>query len=172
MATPTNSRLSVGPWGIKLTPTAHSSSKSGMKSPAKSHRNDSGLSLQHVIGTTADSSNCITTLPSKRLLAFTAGAAAVICTFDENLKFTQRFIRARPTAIPLNPIRDLYGPSTPTKARSRARESTATPTPFSPATTDYNDSPGGKSWTARDKVKAATCVSFSPDGKYLAVGEV
>ncbi|KAF2668276.1 WD40 repeat-like protein [Microthyrium microscopicum] len=175
MATPNNSRLSVGPWGVRLTPTAQSSSKPS-KAPSKASRNDAGLSLNHVIGTTAESPNSLTTLSSKRLLAFTAGAAAVICTFDQDLNFTQRFYRARPTAIPLNPILAVYGPSTPTsstasfRARPANRDSIAPAAPFSPST-DYTDSPGGKSWTARERVKAATCVSFSPDGRYLAVGE-
>jgi len=172
MATPTNSRLSVGPWGVRLTPTTNGT-KSAVKTPAKHPRTEAGLSLHHVIGTTANSPNAVTTLPAQKLLAFTAGAAAVISTFDESLTFTQRFYRARPTAVPLNPVPSVYGPSTPTtgssdfRAKLSLKDSAAT-TPFSP---DYADSPG-RSWTARERVKAATCVSFSPDGKYLAVGEV
>jgi hypothetical protein len=180
MATPTNSRLSVGPWGVRLTPLSTNASKArqskGSGSSSVSRRDDAGLSLRHVIGTTANTPNSISTLPHKRLLAVTAGAAAVICSFDEKLGFTQRFYRARPKAVPLNPIPSVYGPSTPTGAgefRSRAshRDSMMGNGPFTP-TGDWSDSPGGKSWTAKDRVKAATCVSFSPDGKYLAVGEV
>jgi hypothetical protein len=188
MATPTNSRLSLGPWGVRLTPVSTSTASSAqtpkptvVKTPshhtAKTSRAEAGLSLSHVIGTTANSSNALTTLPSKQLLAFTAGAAAVICSFDDQLKFTQRFYRARPTAIPLNPVPSIYGPSTPTtsstdfRSKVSAKES-ALGTPFTPKTSEHIDSPAGKSWTARERVKAATCVSFSPDGKYLAVGEV
>jgi hypothetical protein len=178
MATPTNPRLSgMGPWGVRLTPTLHTPKSNNTKS--KSTKNDAGgLSLKHVIGTTANAPNSIATLPPKNLLAFTAGAAAVICSFDDKLNFTQRFYRARPTAIPLNPVPTVYGPSTPTnnaadfRTRPSARESTIGTTSFSASTTEWSDSPGGKSWTARERVKAATCVSFSPDGKYLAVGEV
>jgi hypothetical protein len=177
MATPTNPRLSVGPWGVRLTPTLHTPKSNNSKS--KSAKNDAGgLSLKHVIGTTANAPNSFATLPSKNLLAFTAGAAAVICSFDDKLNFTQRFYRARPTAIPLNPVPTVYGPSTPTsnaadfRTRTSARESTLGATSFSASTAEWSDSPGGKSWTARERVKAATCVSFSPDGKYLAVGEV
>ena len=36
---------------------------------------------------------------------------------------------------------------------------------------DWSDSPGGKSATAKDRVKAATSVALSPNGKWLAVGE-
>jgi hypothetical protein len=174
MSTPTNPRLSVGPWGaLRLTPTSHT-----IKSTAKSktaQKSDAGLSLRHVIGTTANSPNAIATLPSKNLLAFTAGAAAVLCSFDDKLTFTQRFYRARPTAVPLNPVTNVYGPATPNgvnefRARTAVRESIAGG-PLSPTGGEWSDSPG-RSWTARERVKAATCVSFSQDGKYLAVGEV
>lgn len=142
---------------------------------AKSNKNDAGLSLRHVIGTTASAANSIDTLPSSNSLAFTAGAAAVLATFNEDLTFNQRFYRARPTAVPLNPSPSIYEPSTP-NGREDLRRRTAVfgREPQSPATGDGFESPGaiGRSWTAKERVKAATCVSFSPDGKYLAIGEV
>jgi hypothetical protein len=174
--TPTNPRMSVGPWGLRVTPSGHASAKTN-KQTSKSSRNDAGLSLRHVIGTTANSPNSMDTLPSHRSLGFTAGAAAVICSFDDKLRLNQRFYRARPTAVPLNPTPTVYSPSTPGgtaefRSRSSIRESGVGTAPYSPGTAEWSDSPGGKSWTARERVKAATCVSFSPDGKYLAVGEV
>jgi hypothetical protein len=176
--TPTNPRMSAGPWNLRITPSGHPSPRTATKSTNKTNRNNAELSLRHVIGTTASSPNSIDTLPSKRLLGFTAGAAAVICSFDEKLKLTQRFYRARPTAVPLNPTPTVYGPSTPSgataefRSRTTIRESGVGITAFSPGASEWSDSPGGKTWTARERVKAATCVSFSPDGKYLAVGEV
>jgi hypothetical protein len=171
-STPSNSRLT--PWGNKLTPSRPSTTKTSSKSSR-----DAGLSLRHVIGTTANSANAIDTLPSSKSLAFTAGAAAVLATFDDNLRLSQRFYRARPQARPLNPTPIVYSPSTPingaielrTRTAATLRDAGAGVSPFG-TPNERSDSPGGKTLSAKDRVKAATCVSFSPDGKYLAVGEV
>lgn len=37
---------------------------------------------------------------------------------------------------------------------------------------DWSDSPSSKTWTSRERIKAATCLSLSRDGRFLAVGEV
>ena len=31
---------------------------------------------------------------------------------------------------------------------------------------------GGRTWTSRERIKAVTSVSISPNGRFLAVGEV
>ncbi|KAF2404895.1 WD40 repeat-like protein [Trichodelitschia bisporula] len=178
--TPSNPRMTNHPWGLRATPSTSPFIKT---SPAKSSRTarmtDAGLSLRRVIGTTASSPNAIDTLSSARSLAYTAGAAAVITTFDRDFQLTQRFYRARPTALPLNPSPSIYEPSTPTSSSEFRKRPTgslrdaggATGSPFGTPSADYNDASGSKTWAARERVKAATCVSFSPDGKYLAVGE-
>lgn len=178
--TPSQSRMNNSVWSLRQTPSNSPFSRSStVKTPNKSARADAGLSLKHVIGTTANSANAIATHPPSRSLAFTAGAAAVLATFDSNLSITQRFYRARPTAIPLNPTPIVYAPSTPltpgaelrTRTAATLRDAGAGISPFGTPTGEWADSPGGKPWSARERVKAATCVSLSPDGKYLAVGE-
>ncbi|RDI82251.1 hypothetical protein Vi05172_g7952 [Venturia inaequalis] len=181
MALTPNSRTSTAPWNLKVTTPSNSPFLKSPNAKASRHgRNDTGLSLRHVIGTTASSANSIDALSSTRSLAFTAGAAAVIATFDDQLAFTQRFYRARPNATPLNPSPVIYEPSTPTTPSDHLRRRTATPSlqatgttvsPFGTPGPESNESPGGKTWTARERVKACTCTSLSPDGKYLAVGE-
>lgn len=179
--TPSQSRMNSSTWAFRQTPSNSPFTRAGtVKISNKSSRADAGLSLKHVIGTTANSANAIATHPPARSLAFTAGAAAVLATFDSDLQVTQRFYRARPTAIPLNPTPIVYGPSTPvnpggelrTRTAATLRDAGAGMSPFGTPNGDWADSPGGKPWSARERVKAATCVSLSPDGKYLAIGEV
>ncbi|KAB8346188.1 hypothetical protein FH972_023234 [Carpinus fangiana] len=141
-------------------------------------REEQCLALKQVIGTTADSSNGFDHLESQRSFAFVAGAAAVLARVDENLRITQRFFRAKPTAGPINsntPIYDSPTPAAPTSTFSRsrlgsaARESGVGLPPFD-LSIGVADSPGNRG-ALRERAKAATCVSLSRDGKLLAIGE-
>lgn len=183
---------------LKLTPTATpnnnspvflSSRSNSSRSQSKSRQNsssastaspfsDCGLALRRVIGcsTTAFDSH-----PPSRSFAYTAGAAAVVVHLDDELQITQRFFRARPNAPTLVTVGASFAPSTPasyiqeTRSRTAAslREAgigyqyTNSASPFA-----QDDSPSSRTWSARERIKAATCLSFSPDGKWLAVGEV
>ncbi|KAF1978085.1 WD40 repeat-like protein [Bimuria novae-zelandiae CBS 107.79] len=179
--TPNNPRVMSPAWGagIKLTPSPSPFLKSTpLRSPVKSQRAEASLALRQVIGTTTTSANSFDSLPNARSFAFCAGAAAVLATVDGQHHVSQRFFRARPTANPINPSSSIYGgPSTPTQNESRnrtassLREAGVGASPLASPANDWGDSPGGKSWSARERIKAATCVSFSPDGKFLAVGE-
>lgn len=179
--TPSNSRMmspALGP-GIKLNPSPSPFFKSTpLRSPTKPQRADVSLALRQVVGTTAATANAFDSLPSGRSFAYTAGAAAVIATVDEG-RVAQRFYRARPTTSPINASASIYGgPSTPTQNESRNRTAASLRdagfggSPLASPAAEWADSPSSRAWTMKEKIKAATCVSFSPDGRYLAVGEV
>jgi hypothetical protein len=168
---------------IKLTPSVSVSPFAGARTtprfPSRSTRTEAALALRTVIGATTSTANACDSLPTGRCFAYTAGAAAIVATVDDEHAISQRFYRARPTTNPINSSASIYGgPSTPTQNESRnraaaaLRDATAGPSPHaSPAASDWVDSPSTKAWTAKEKIKAATCVSLSPDGKFLAVGE-
>ncbi|KAF8252289.1 WD40 repeat-like protein [Wilcoxina mikolae CBS 423.85] len=181
--TPTSRSTGAIP-NLKLTPTnSPAFSQRGAKSPAKRQFStstssafpDSCLSLKRVIGC---STNAFDSHPPSRSFAYTAGAAAVVVTLDDDLHVTQRFFRARPNAPTLTTaaVGAQYTPSTPqnesrVRAAASLREAGIGYSPSPASSTFGDDSPGGKTWTARERIKAATCLSFSPDGKWLAVGE-
>ncbi|CAN9399960.1 unnamed protein product [Alternaria alternata] len=165
--------------GIKLNPSPSPFFKTTPRSPVKAGRAEASLALRQVIGTTTNSANAFDSLPSGSSFGYTAGAAAVIACIDAQGQVTQRFYRARPTTNPINPSASIYGgPSTPTQNESRNRTAVSlrdagfggSPLP-SPSAHDWADSPSNRAWGTKDKIKAATCVSFSPDGKFFAVGE-
>lgn len=169
-------------WGgsIKLTPSNSPYAKATpLRSPIKTSRAEAHLALKQVIGTTTNSANAFDALVTGTCFAYTAGAAAVVASVSQDLSVSQRFFRARPTTNPLNPSSSVYGgPSTPTQNESRSRTAASLRdagvggSPLASPATDWSESPSNKAWSARERIKAATCVSFSPDGRFLAVGEV
>ena len=191
-STPANQRTFAANTGLglKLTPS-NSPYPRTPRSPKKSQGlYDSGLSLKRIIGTTVSSPTAFDSLPSARIFAYTAGAAAVIVDITtkeqqeeekgEKQTYSQRFFRARPTAVPLTSAA-LISPATPTntandgKNRSLAsfRDNAIPYSPSTPHTSlEWGDSPSSRTWTSRERIKAATCVSISKDGSLLAVGEV
>lgn len=181
MSTPSHSRM-TGPAiaGIRLNPSPSPFLRNApLRSPVKSSRAEANLALRQVIGTTTSSANAFDSLPSGRCFAYTAGAAAVMAFVDEENNIVQRFFRARPTTNPINPSASIYGgPATPTQNESRNRTAASLRdagfggSPLaSPAAIEWPDSPSSRAWTMKEKIKAATCVSFSPDEKFLAIGE-
>lgn len=170
---------------LRLTPSNTSSNSpytpsrpSPLRSPTKSYRNELGISLRQVVGSTASSRNALDSAGTR--FAYSAGAAAVVATYDPaTRRVDQRFFRAKPTALPLNPSPVVYDhtPSQTPDARARGtplRHAGTSNSPFATPTRDWGDasSGGGKAWSARERVKAAACVSLSPSGRLLAVGEV
>lgn len=187
--TPINHRslANGGGLGLKLTPsTSTSPFLRSTRSPNKARGAlyESGLYLKRIIGTTVSSPTAFDSLSSSPVFAYTAGAAAIVVnlvaeekdkeTVEGTPKYSQRFFRARPTAVPVNLTNISTGaPATPLANRSTTRD--AAP-PYSPATPytsqDWGESPSGRTWTSRERIKAATCLSLSRDGRFLAVGEV
>ena len=181
-STPSNPRTFAANTGLglKLTPSNSPFARTP-KSPNKPRGlYESGLSLKRIIGTTVSSPTAFDSLPSSRIFAYTAGAAAVVVSVKDSSNYSQRFFRARPTAIPLSTGSFLSSaPSTPNTANDGRNRSVAflrdSVVPYSPSTPHTSvdwDSPSSKTWTSRERIKAATCISISRDGRFLAVGEV
>jgi hypothetical protein len=181
--TPSNSRI-IGAntgLGLRLTPS-NSPYPRTPRSPYKP-RNPYELSLRRIIGTTVCSPVGFDCLSSSKIFAYVAGASAVVILLDDNLEPSQRFFRARPTAIPSIAINDSSAaPSTPKNTANDSRNRSVaslreTVNSYSPSTpyaaqSDWSESPSSKTWTSRERIKAATCLSISKDGRFLAVGEV
>ncbi|KAI9844000.1 MAG: hypothetical protein M1838_002380, partial [Thelocarpon superellum] len=169
--------------GLKLSPSNSPYGRpSAPRSPSKARRNhgqEAYLSLSSIVGTTTASPRAFDCHPPTRRFVHVAGAAAVLVHVDEELHTTQRFFRARPTVVPWNGTPSVTSPSTPTPSNADLRTRTLTPlrdasmggfgggSPMG----DWGDSPSSKTWTARERIKAATCVALSPDGRFLALGE-
>lgn len=165
-STPTHNRL-------KLTPSNSPFLGRSSRSPFRSRVSpDSRLSLKRVIGTTCCSPTGFDTFDSS--FAYIAGGAVVVVDVDGE-QLSQRFYRARPTAIPLYSVpttsqKASQTPSGTPKAGDNRGRVAAGHRESPHGAGDWSDS-GSKTWTSRERIKAATCVALSRDGKYLAVGE-
>ncbi|KAK4242118.1 hypothetical protein C8A03DRAFT_11661 [Achaetomium macrosporum] len=133
---------------------------------------ESCLSLQRVIGTTCSSPTGFDTVHSS--FAYIAGGAVVVVDVSGE-HYSQRFYRARPTAVPslsVSPVTNTSSTANSTpKANDSRNRSAASPRESLFASSDWPDSPTSKTWTSRERIKAATCLALSRDGRYLAVGE-
>lgn len=162
--TPSNSPL-------LRTPVSRSPTK------AQTKHEEPGLHLKKVIGTTTASANGFDCLPTARQFAFTAGAAAVLATVDDDLAIQQQFFRANPlSALPSSRDGNGTWPISPSPGeRSRTpgyfKDATSGASPLSTSLRDWPDSPSGRSAAGKDRVKAATSVALSSNGKWLAIGE-
>ncbi|KAM5464289.1 hypothetical protein MauCBS54593_007108 [Microsporum audouinii] len=178
------SKPSSAAHSLKITPANSPIFKpaSNSRTPYKSASYLTTLSLQTVIGTTTSNPNGFSYHEPSRSFALCAGSAAVLAELDEDLTVSQRFFRARPTATGINPVLSFYNPpGPPTTPESRLRPpqnllraSTPSSSPLftnSPSTADWTESNGSRSWTSRERIKAVTSVSLSPNGRFLAAGE-
>ncbi|KAH8888306.1 WD40 repeat-like protein [Thozetella sp. PMI_491] len=160
---------------LKLTPSNSPFLHRLSRSPIRAHGRptaDSRLSLKRVVGTTCCSPTGFDTVYSS--FAYIAGGAVVVVDVQGE-HYSQRFYRARPTAVPIFAVLPVtHAPSTPNttpKANdSRNRVAAGSRDSFY-GSLDLSESPSSKTWTSRERIKAATCLALSRDGRYLAVGE-
>ena len=182
MSTPSHQRTHAANAGLGIRLTPSTPSIRNQRSPNRLRSlYEPELNLQRIIGTTVSSPPAFDSLRLSPVFAYTAGAAAVVVAIDQDSKYSQRFFRARPTAAPFNAFQaGAFAPSTPTHIPSDGRnrpfiskDSSFQYSPsFSHTNTDWADSPTSKTWTSRERIKAASCLSLSQDGRFLAVGEV
>lgn len=162
-----------------VSPSNFLSRSSQNRPPNRSRQNqsptDTGLFLKRVIGC---STGAFDSHPASRSFAYTAGAAAVVVQLDDNLQVTQRFFRARPNVTTwsaassqINSLQSIAFLESRNRLSLTLKDLGVSQS-GNILPSSLEESSSSKTWTARERVKAATCVSFSPDGKWLAVGEV
>jgi WD40 repeat protein len=171
------SKLNTQSPSIRTTPSASPIlPKTGGGLSRKPRLAEVSLQLQKVIGTTTNSPSGLSCCPAINSYAYCAGAVAVLAKVDAENAPSHRYYKARPTAPSLNPPTSHYENS-PASTPSKRRTSTF---PLRKGQDEYSgssfgrewlDESGGHTWSARERIKAASCVSLSRDGRWLAVGE-
>ncbi|KAJ5994505.1 hypothetical protein N7451_010229 [Penicillium sp. IBT 35674x] len=162
---------------LKITPSNSPVLRPGSRSPSKSSH-QSILSLQTVIGTSTTTPNGFSSHDQSKSFALCAGSAAVLAELDDDANVIQRFFRARPSATSVNPTSSFYNqgtpPSTPdprSRSLSHIRSNPHLNVPNGSPSNELPDNGSPRAWSSRERVKAVTSVSISPNGRFLAVGE-
>jgi WD40 repeat protein len=162
---------------LKNTPANSPLSRHGLR-PLQNHDSQqTSLSLRTIIGTTTTSASGLASHYESSSFAYCAGSAAVLAKIDDGGETSYRFFRAQPTVAPIHPNTSFYNPTTLISTPERRRR-TILPyrqggeEKFNNSTRRiWGDEGSSKTWSARERVKAASCVDLSPNGKFLAVGE-
>lgn len=167
---------------LRLTPRVSPAPRTPTtKSPIKLSREEQQcLLLKRIIGSTVASSNAVTHIESTRTFAYTAGAAAVVVTVEDDNVVTQRIFRTKAASslatnmpAPLDsPIAAHLAQSPRVRASLAPRDFGAGVKTFGSPLNDSVDSPNSRISALREKAKVSSCISLSPDGKWIAVGEV
>ncbi|KAJ5172843.1 hypothetical protein N7492_005436 [Penicillium capsulatum] len=176
--TPAKTKLAGPGASLKFTPSNSPVLRPGAsRSPSKSSHN-STLSLQTVLGTTTTTPNGFSSHDQSRSFALCAGSAAVLAEIDEDANISQRFFRARPSASSVNPTTSFYNQPTPpttpdprSRSLSHIRSNPHLNVPNGSPSSEAADNGSPRAWSSRERIKAVTSVSISPNGRLLAVGE-
>ncbi|GFF49199.1 mitogen-activated protein kinase-binding protein 1 [Aspergillus udagawae] len=162
---------------LRITPS-NSPGLRAPRSPNKTSLHQSTLSLRTVIGTTATDPNGFSSHDQSRSFALCAGSAAILAELDDENNVNQRFFKARPSASSINPVTSFYNQSTPpstpdtrAKSISNIRANAHSNTHNGSPSSDLAETNSPRSWSSRERIKAVTSVSISPNGRFLAVGE-
>ncbi|KAF3765905.1 WD40 repeat-like protein [Cryphonectria parasitica EP155] len=142
------------------------------KSPSRNRPHQSCLVLKRIIGNTCPSPTAFDSSGSS--FAYVAGGAVVVIDVQGSGQPSQAFYRARPTAVPVfatAPIPQASPSLNTTPKGSGARKRPPRSTRDSPSGLGLGLGLGPRTWTSRERIKAATCVSLSKDARFLAVGE-
>lgn len=168
------SRISSSSLSSK-TPTQSPLPK-GIRSPRRGTTTSSVLQLKNVIGTTTSTPSGLSCCAVSNSYAYCAGSVAVLAHIEADHSVSYRYFKARPTVVPINQTTSYYdsssSPSTPTRRRTvLASKKGYDDYSATPTGREWSDEAHGQTWTARERIKTATCVSISPDGRLLVVGE-
>ncbi|KAJ6100206.1 hypothetical protein N7467_001741 [Penicillium canescens] len=162
---------------LKITPSNSPILRPGTRSPSKTSHHSS-LSLQTVIGTTTTTPNGFSSHDQSKSFALCAGSAAVLAELDEDANLCQRFFRARPSTTSVNPATSFYNQSTPpvtpdprARSLSHIRSNPHINVHNGSPSSEVGESGSPRGWSSRERIKAVTSVSISPNGRFLAVGE-
>lgn len=134
-----------------------------------------GLSFRSVIGTTTTSVNAFDADQETDSFVCCAGPAVILYQVNEHCEISQQLFRARENVLAVTSSSSFYNSSTPPSTPNKGRHGS----PLKDrgfgrgSSVSYETAPSPSAHArANTRNREATCVSLSPGGRLLAVGEV
>ena len=137
--------------------------------------------MERILGLTTSKPTAMATAPSLDLVAYAAGSVVVLYNHKKNKQIA--FLHASSTASPSLPSNQANAASSSWSNAFPNRHTIAGDGFVNPlgalglleppgANTNNSNNNSSKKIPVSNKAKPISCVAFSPDGNYLAVGEV
>ena len=163
---------------LKTTTLYSPLARPSIRSPNKLNPAPTSLSLRTIIGTTSTSSSGLTCDYNSNTFAYCAGSAAVLAKVGLDGSLSYKFFRAHPNSGAIHPYNSFYSPSTPNGTPENRRRTIVpirnrgdTKLGVGSPRRLWGDDGSSKTWSARERVKAVSCLHLSSNGRFLAVGE-
>ncbi|CAG8496566.1 11199_t:CDS:10 [Acaulospora colombiana] len=147
--------------------------KNGLRRKKKGESAAPAIELERILGFTTSKPTALATAPARDLIAYAAGSVVVLYNHKKNKQVGFLHASSSTTPAPQNPANTSAYPNRHTIAGDAMINPLGALGILDPQNANSGSAAGNSKKTpVSNKAKPISCIAFSPDGNYLAVGEI